>query len=135
MGGASTIGKHVRHALEHYVALADALMRPGLPVRYDDYKLKAKLEPVALQPKKALDVIGQIVGLLEDAAELSGPEERAEMFGNRIRVVMLTASRHVSMESTMKRELHFVFHHAVHHDSAMRTIASQLGLKLSLIHI
>ena len=25
------------------------------------------------------------------------------------------------------RELHFAFHHAVHHDHAMRTIASQLG--------
>merc|ERR1711907_195869 len=66
MGSPSTIGKHVQHALAHYVALWDVIDQPGLPIRYDDRRLRARLAPVGKEASKAIEQVAHIVKQLEE---------------------------------------------------------------------
>merc|ERR1712166_917605 len=126
MGGTSTIGKHVRHALDHYQTILLAVQQPGRPVKYDE-KAIAKARLVAKEVEKDRSACVQAVDTIRMQLEAIPMGDSDDSISNEVQVVMMTSAHPVWMQSTICRELHFAFHHAVHHDHAMRTIASQLG--------
>lgn len=111
-----TIGKHLRHTLDHFTALLDADAQAPI-----DYDHRARGGSVETNPADALRAIGslrdRLASLRDD--ELARPV--------RVRVMLSGSGEQAEAASTMGRELAFAFHHAVHHQAMIRAIAEEVG--------
>lgn len=113
----STIGQHVRHALDHFTAaLAGA---DGQPIEYDRRKRGGTVETDRAQAMQGLAEVRQRLAAIDtDQAERSV----------RIRAMLSADGVEAELSSTLARELAFAAHHAVHHQAMMAAIARQQGL-------
>jgi uncharacterized damage-inducible protein DinB len=113
-----TVGKHVRHTLDHFRAAIDGHSR-GVPIEYDR---RERDVPMEKEPRAAITAIDDLVRAVQgfDAADLASP----------VRVsVMLTGDGVLAqLGSTLGRELAFAAHHAVHHHAMMEAIAREFGV-------
>lgn len=117
-----TIGKHVRHALDHFRAAAHAGDPGAAPIDYDH---RARNVPVEDDRSLALSAIGEVratIAALPDA-ELT----RAV----RVRVMLSGHGAEAVLGSTLARELFFAMHHAIHHHAMIRAIAQEFGVNTS----
>lgn len=116
-----TIGKHVRHILDHFRATLDVVSIVGAVIDYDH---RERNVPMETQPREAILAIRMIRSrLLElDAAALESAV--------RVRVMLSGDGNEAELGSTLARELAFVSHHAVHHHAMLGAIASELGVVL-----
>lgn len=114
-----TIGKHIRHTLDHFRAALDA--SPGVVIDYDH---RERNVPMETQPREAVKAIGRIRDRLLrlDAAALD--------HAVRVRVMVNGDGEEVELGSTLGRELAFVWHHAVHHHAMLGAIAAEHGIVL-----
>jgi hypothetical protein len=110
-------GAHMRHILDHYIAL-----KQGLEAKMIDYNYRHRESNVALCPKSAIIAWLEIKAWLVDVSSLD--------LSMRLKIVCetsLTESKSSTTSSTLGRELLFVSSHAIHHFSLLSVISSLLG--------
>lgn len=116
-----TIGKHVRHTLDHFRAALEVVSVVGGVIDYDH---RERDVPMETEPREAVRAIRSIrARLMElDAGVLEAPV--------RVRVMVSGDGTETELGSTLGRELAFVAHHAVHHHAMLGAIAAELGVVL-----
>ncbi len=112
-----SIGKHVRHVLDHYGAIFLAL-DTGEPITYDR---RERHVPMETSPAAALEAIAE----LRRRVGSSTPETLGA--GVRVRVMLSADGTEAELGSTVGRELAFATHHAIHHNAMMKAIAQEFG--------
>jgi hypothetical protein len=114
-----TIGKHLRHTLDHYAAIvADAV--GGNPIDYDH---RVRGVPVETDRGAAGDEIRSVRTAL---AGLRGAAHEPV----RIRVMLAAEGAEALLDSTLAREIAFATHHGIHHVAMMKAIAAEAGVLL-----
>lgn len=113
-----TIGKHVRHALDHFRA---ALTTPACdPI---DYDRRARGGNVETDLAAALDEIGHLRSIVQ------GLDEAAMTTPVTARVMLTGAGETADLRSTLGRELFFATHHAIHHHAMIKAIGREFGIE------
>lgn len=112
-----TLGKHVRHSLDHFRAALAGAATGGVI----DYDHRERDVPAETSRQAALTLIDQArrtLGSLrtEDVSR-----------GVHIRVMLASDGAMEEIPSTLGRELAFATHHAIHHHAMMKAIAAELG--------
>lgn len=112
-----TVGKHVRHVLDHFSAIFVGL-DTGEAIMYDR---RERNVPMETSPKAAADSVAELRSRLQStsAARLDAPV--------RVRVMLAGDGSEAELTSTVARELAFATHHAVHHHAMMKAIAQEHG--------
>lgn len=110
-----TIGKHLRHTLDH---LSAAVRCGEDPIDYDHRRRGGSIETDRQAALAAMDKLSEELTLLGDA-----DYDRAV----RVRCMLSGAGEQAQVRSTVGRELAFAMHHAIHHQAMIRAIALELG--------
>jgi len=116
-----TVGKHVRHAIDHFAALLAGHERRET-VEYDRRERGVPMESVRADALAAMaDLRDRLEGL--GASEMGTPLS--------VRVMLTADGCDAELRSTLGRELAFAAHHAVHHHAMIRAIAAEHGHSVS----
>lgn len=115
-----TLGKHVRHVLDHFRAALDAASDPSIEIDYDH---RERNVPMETDRAAALDSIRD---LRERLRAVTGPMTDRPV---RVRVMIAGDGTEAALGSTLGRELAFAAHHAVHHHAMMGAIAAEFGVR------
>jgi hypothetical protein len=115
-----TIGKHVRHAVDHFAA-ALAGLGSDQPIDYDH---RARNVPMETERASALAAIRAL------QAQIAALDEGRMGSGVQIRIMLAADGSEAVLPSTLARELAFATHHAIHHHTMMKTIAAEFGLEV-----
>jgi len=119
----SSVGGHVRHCIEHYQALLDAL-EDGR-VDYDARQRDSKIECDSQVAAQSLqEIFRQLQELAVSDLSLDHPLEVALTCGNE-------CGTDRWQSTTLGRELQFQASHMVHHFALVRVMCSELGHELS----
>src|SRR5262245_5225874 len=112
-----TVGKHVRHSVDHF----DALVRAHALRETVDYDRRERGTPMESDRAAALQAVRELRARITrlSAAEMNTPV--------RVRVMLATDGAEAELFSTLGRELAFAAHHAVHHHAMMKAIAAEFG--------
>ncbi len=116
-----TIGKHVRHVLDHFRAALDGggNGRGGGVIDYDH---RSRNVPMETDRGEALEAIASVRSRL---ASLGEPDMARAV---RVRVMLSGDGSEAELGSTLGRELAFASHHAVHHHAMLKAIAAEFGI-------
>lgn len=114
-----TIGKHVRHALDHF----DSAVRtaPGDVIDYDHRERGTDVETSRASAERE---VGSLV------ADMSRLDEAALSERVTARVMCTCDDTCAELGSTRGREIFFAMHHAIHHNAIIKAIACELGAEL-----
>jgi len=119
----STIGKHLRHAREHYKLLMDCVSMSPRPKRlelcYDKRTRDVPMETSLAAARQAFEETKE--WLEHDALQIDLEEP--------ITLNAVTPYPQ-ALQTTYGRELWFVSLHAIHHWSMVRVIAAEMGLQV-----
>jgi len=126
----STIGKHLRHARDHYVLLLDCVNEnpsshignEALPVRMPSlsYDMRTRNTPMEASRTSAIEALQSCILHLEDIVLKIRKDAP-------IKLHAVTPFEQV-FETTFGRELWFAALHAVHHWSMIRVIAAEQNM-------
>ncbi|KAF7784734.1 hypothetical protein Agabi119p4_899 [Agaricus bisporus var. burnettii] len=117
----STIGKHLRHARDHFVLLTACMQQPSpRTLSYDTRLRNTPMECSRAHAKEAL---------IEAIAELEAVVPKSDINAS-ITLHAVTPYIH-EFQTTFGRELWFASLHCVHHWSMVRVIAGEMDIKLS----
>jgi hypothetical protein len=116
---ASSAGAHMRHILDHYLALKD-----GLNQGLINYNKRNRYSSVESCPQTALLQWQKIEQWLKEVSQLD-----TDMSLTVICETSVNKTQNTQTQSTLARELVFVSSHAVHHFSLLAVINSLLGNK------
>ncbi|MBL8745973.1 MAG: hypothetical protein JNK58_06405 [Phycisphaerae bacterium] len=111
----SSIGQHVRHALDHFSAILQPA-QPGIV----DYDHRQRDTPIERQPNAAGRLIDEMIRALESLRAPGRPIH--------VRVMLTSDGRDTLLASSIERELAFATHHAIHHHAMIAAIARTLDL-------
>ncbi|MEP0354429.1 hypothetical protein [Paraglaciecola sp.] len=114
---ASSAGAHMRHILDHYLALKDGITH-GL-VNYNKRNRHSNVESCLTT---ALATWSEIEAWLHEVSELD-----ADLAISVICETSVNETQNTQTKSTLARELVFVSSHAIHHFSLLGVISSLLG--------
>lgn len=133
--GRHTIGRHVRHIIDHYDALLRRKHREhhdncdsdrvALDVSLDvslDYEDRRRDPRLEQSPSAAVDRLEQIIMAL---AQLHEGRESA-----RLTLEHRLGTGVVELDSSLERELAFLGSHTIHHMAIVGLLAEQLGQRL-----
>lgn len=113
-----TIGKHVRHILDHFrCAITTDCTEPI------DYDHRRRGGSVERDQRVAKSEIATLRSLLGDLNEKSLGETVTT------RVMLCGDGQTVDLESTRAREIFFAMHHAIHHNAILKAIGLELGFE------
>ncbi|MGD9688118.1 MAG: hypothetical protein AB7K52_05935 [Phycisphaerales bacterium] len=113
-----TVGKHMRHLLDHYFALAGA-ETPGARIDYDHRDRDPATETSVLVGLAMLDRADrQMRALKRESLERTV----------RVRSMIDAGGAWADHGSTLGRELAFATHHALHHAAMIGAICRELGV-------
>ncbi|KAF4572665.1 hypothetical protein EYR40_004254 [Pleurotus pulmonarius] len=115
----STIGKHLRHARDHFVLLVESVSS-GYVLNYD---VRSRNTPMESSLSEARVALIDAVTRLEKVVPQVDIHQR--MILNAITPYPQT------LETTFGRELWFAALHCIHHWSMVRVIAGELDIKLT----
>ncbi len=117
-----SIGKHLRHMMDHFTAAADAAAT-GLSIDYDH---RERNVPMERDPRVALEAIARVRARLREAADkpMNAPVT--------VRVMLTGSGELADLHSSAAREIFFAMHHAVHHQAMMRAIAAEFGMEVDV---
>lgn len=115
-----TIGKHVRHAIDHFAAALGGASGAA-PIDYDN---RARNVPMETEQASAIAMIRAM------QAQIGDLDEAALSRAVRIRVMLASDGSEAVLPSTLAREIAFATHHAIHHNAMMKTIAAEFGLEV-----
>ena len=110
-----TVGKHVRHLLDHYSASLTGLATD----RVVDYDHRERNVPMERDIHAAL---GSIQEIRTELAALSGQRSELPL---TIRIMLTASGETIELATSLGRELAFATHHAVHHQAMMGAIAAE----------
>ncbi|MDQ7013920.1 MAG: hypothetical protein Q9O74_08510 [Planctomycetota bacterium] len=114
-----TIGKHLRHTLDHFGAIVAGAARAET-IAYDHRERGVAVET---DRAAALDQISTLrEGIANLGQNLGGPV--------RIRVMLSGDGTEAELDSTIAREVAFATHHGIHHVAMMKAIAGEMGVRL-----
>lgn len=118
--GRHTLGKHVRHIIDHYDALLDGI---DSGVEVIDYEHRRRDEVLEQWPQQA-------------ASHLVGIESRLSLLvsgqsPDALILVYPMDDEGLSLASSLDRELAFLTSHSIHHMAIIALLAEQSGLHLS----
>jgi len=116
-----TVGRHVRHALDHFVALLSGY-ECRRTVEYDRRERGVPMETDRGAALIALARMRDRLGLVRQ------PDMDAPV---RVRVMLDASGADAELTSTLGRELAFAAHHAVHHHAMIKAIAAEHGHEAS----
>lgn len=116
----STIGKHLRHARDHFSLLLDCVSRPRPYVL--SYDVRSRNTPMETSREAARTAIENTIAQLKKI--VPGVSLDAPLTLHAVTPYSQT------MQSTFGRELWFAGLHAVHHWSMIRVIAGEQGIEL-----
>jgi len=115
----SSVGKHLRHIVDHYRLLLDAVERDDLI----DYDSRGRNVPMETDHSIALQRLKSIAVRLDKVRQVDADK--------RMRLSAMTPNRH-QFDTTFGRELWFASLHAIHHYSLIRVIVTgELGLSVT----
>jgi uncharacterized damage-inducible protein DinB len=114
-----TVGKHLRHTLDHFAAALSVVSQPGVI----DYDRRQRNVPMETDRAAALAAIADLRDKLTVAA---GAGLHAPV---SVRVMVTAMGDEAQLQSTLGRELAFATHHAIHHQAMMRAIAGEFGIE------
>lgn len=117
--GRHTLGKHVRHIIDHYDALLDGIEKGEEVIDYEQRRRDESLERL---PQEAAD-------------HLAGIEERLSLLASEPSSDTLTLGypmddEVLSLASSLDRELAFLTSHTIHHMAIIALLAQQSGISL-----
>lgn len=115
-----TVGKHLRHTLDHYRAIISAA-REGGAIDYDHRQREVPMERDRGEALHELDAVRRGIRAL-NRADLDR--------GVTVRVMLDAGGKEALLASTLAREVAFATHHAVHHLAMIRSIAGEFGCRL-----
>ena len=115
---ADTPGAHVRHIIEHY-----ELFLEGLSTGHINYDLRKRDLKLSSDPKMAIERIKQLSGHINVLSE--------ENLRRLIDVKMDTGEVCQEAQSSIARELQFLWSHHVHHNAMIRMIIESSGESVS----
>ncbi|KAH7924002.1 hypothetical protein BV22DRAFT_1035680 [Leucogyrophana mollusca] len=116
----STIGKHLRHARDHFVLLIDCVSGPEPHIL--SYDTRSRNTPMESKLCDAQNALKDAIARLEEVVPTVKLDQPLTL--NAVTPFMQT------FETTFGRELWFAGLHAVHHWSMVRVIAGELDIKL-----
>ncbi|MCL7940258.1 hypothetical protein M8009_08080 [Halomonas sp. ATCH28] len=117
--GHHTLGKHVRHIIDHYDALLDGLDRGEEVI---DYEQRRRDEALEQWPQQAA---GHLAGLEARLALLdSGPSTDA------LTLAYPMDDEALCLASSLDRELAFLTSHSIHHMAIIALLAEQADIHL-----
>lgn len=114
-----TIGKHIRHSLDHFAAALSLLDQRGGAAEYDR---RERNVPMETSTSAALEAIERAVRRLLAVPAAMADEPAV------IRVMVGCDGGECEFHSTIGRELAFAAHHAVHHHAMIKVIADETGI-------
>jgi hypothetical protein len=115
----SSAGTHMRHILDHYLALKD-----GLDQGLINYNKRNRYSSVECCPQTALLEWQNVEQWLKDVSQLD-----ADMPLTVACETSINKTQNTQTTSTLARELVFVSSHAIHHFSLLAVMNSLLGSK------
>jgi hypothetical protein len=115
----SSAGTHMRHILDHYLALQD-----GLSQGLINYNKRNRYSDIEICPETALLEWQKVEQWLKQVSQLDADHPLTVACETSVNKAQNTHTR-----STLARELVFVSSHAVHHFSLLAVINSLLGNK------
>jgi uncharacterized damage-inducible protein DinB len=113
-----TIGKHVRHTLDHFRAALEGAAA-GVVVDYDHRERDVPMETEQAAALEAIAMLRRRLARVVDT-ELDRPL--------RVRVLLTADGQEAELRSTLGRELAFATHHAVHHCAMLGAIAAEFAV-------
>jgi hypothetical protein len=116
-----TIGKHVRHTLDHFRAALGGLEPAGIV----DYDRRQRGVPMERDSRVALNAIAALRRRVALVAE--GDLARPVL----VRMMLSRDGSGAEMGSTLGRELAFATSHAVHHCAMLGAIAAEFGVAVA----
>jgi len=116
----STIGKHLRHARDHFSLLLDCVSRP--PPYTLSYDIRSRNTPMETSREAARIAIESTIAQLKEVV----PDVP---FDAPVTLHAITPYSQ-TMQTTFGRELWFAGLHAVHHWSMIRVLAGEQGIQL-----
>lgn len=128
----STIGKHLRHARDHYVLLAQSVLdktsaEPSSNAQAPaslSYDARIRDTPMETSIAAGVQAFRDAIEMLEDISKYVPEDMPIELKAD-------TGPYQQVLNSTFGRELWFGSLHAIHHWSMVRVIAGELGCTLS----
>lgn len=115
----STIGKHLRHARDYFMAVLDGAEASPHVFSYDTRKRNTPMERSLASAREALE---EVIARLEAIVPQTGLNTMFTL--NAITPFSQT------VQTTFGRELWFAALHAVHHWAMIRVITGELGYKI-----
>lgn len=116
----SSAGAHMRHIIDHYLALIC-----GLPLGKVDYDVRHRHSKVEQEPALALDKLSQISHWLDSLVDTD--LTRTLTLSTEVSVHEQNVQ---SVPTSLARELVFAGSHAVHHYAMIAQIAQHQGMEL-----
>jgi hypothetical protein len=116
---ASSAGTHMRHILDHYLALKD-----GINQGVVNYNKRNRFSSIESCPQMALLQWQKVEQWLKEVSQLD-----ADMPLSVVCETSVNETQNIQTQSTLARELVFVSSHAIHHFSLLAVINSLLGNK------
>jgi len=116
----STIGKHLRHARDHFMLLMDSIATNGPHIL--NYDVRSRNTPMETSRQHAHDAFSEAIARLRKEV----PSARLD---EPITLHAVTPYPQV-VQTSFGRELWFAALHAVHHWSMVRVIAGEMGISL-----
>ncbi len=108
----SSIGGHIRHALDHYVSF-----NAGLDTARIDYESRARDTRLERERDYALARLNQIINQLKSSAFIESTV-----------LVRLENQEDAWADSTLRRELQFLLSHTIHHWALVSVCATAQGI-------
>jgi len=118
----SSAGAHMRHIIDHYLALISGLSQGVI-----DYDIRHRGDKFELEPTLAQEKLTQIAHWLQSLA--TKDLNRALLLSTEISVL---ATKVQSVPTSLARELVFAGSHAVHHYAMIAQIALQQKIDLPM---
>ena len=118
-----TVGKHLRHLVDHYEAIVRAAGTADEVIDYDHRERDVPMESSRDHALLGLQSLRVRVKTLRDVH----PQRSVQ-----VRVMVSGAGDEATLVSSLARELAFATHHGVHHQAMMRAIAGEFGVEAAL---
>ncbi|MEQ6889996.1 DinB family protein [Halomonas sp. CS7] len=129
--GRHTLGKHVRHIIDHYEALIDGLEAGAETLDYEPRRRDPALET---WPDEAARRLAALEAWLSSLTGQSSPERLTLRHGQDAGAPdpdrVADDEARLALPSSLARELAFLASHTVHHMAIIGLLAEQIGIAL-----
>ncbi|MCL7930646.1 DinB family protein [Halomonas llamarensis] len=125
LGGKATqsLGKHVRHVLEHYQTLLNACQTSAESFDYEQRKREAALES---QPDFAGERVRELQARLKALSSMNHDTTLTLSYPLEVN----SASSQAALPTSLGRELAFLTSHSIHHMALLGLLCEQLDIAL-----